>query len=71
MKKSPNIVIELIVCEAIRKDCKFVLDNFAENAIPKAVAAVVVTSSELVCTKSSKQRFADVLMGACMNLVSC
>ena len=31
----------------------------------------VVTAAELVCTKSLKQRFADVLMGACMNLVGC
>jgi hypothetical protein len=71
MEKSPEIVTEPIVCEAIRKGQKSALDTFAKNASPEAVAAGVVTAAELVCTKSFKQRFTDVLMGACMNLVGC
>ena len=71
MEKSPKIVTEPVVCEAIREGQKSALDTFAKNASPEAVAAGVVTAAELVCTKSFKQRFADVLMGACMNLVSC
>lgn len=31
----------------------------------------VVTAAELVCNKAFKQRFAEVLMGACMNLAGC
>jgi len=71
MEKSPEIVTEPIVCEAIRKGQKSALDTFAKNASPEAVAAGVVTAAELVCAKSFKQRFTDVLMGACMNLVGC
>ena len=71
MEKSPEIVTEPIVCEAIRKGQKSALDTFAKNASPEAVAAGVVTAAELVCTKSFKQRFTNVLMGACLNLVGC
>ena len=71
MEKSPEIVTEPIVCEGIRKGQKSALDTFAKNASPEAVAAGVVTAAELVCTKSFKERFGNVLMGACMNLVGC
>ena len=71
MEKSPEIVTEPLVCEAIQKGQKSGLETFAKNASPEAVAAGVVTAAELVCTKSFKDRFRDVLMGACMNLVGC
>jgi len=71
MEKSPELVTEPIVCEAIRKGQKSALDTFAKNASPEAVAAGVVTAAELVCTKSFKERFTNVLMGACLNLVGC
>lgn len=73
LEKSPKIVTEPVICEAIRKGQKSAIDTFAKNASPEAVAAgvVVVTAVELVCTKSFKQRFADVLMGSCLNLVGC
>lgn len=48
------------------------LDKFANVATPEILeAGVVVTAARLVCTKSFKHRFADVLTGACMNLVGC
>jgi hypothetical protein len=71
MAKSPEIVTEPIVCEAIRNGQKSALDTFAKNAPPESVAAGVITAAELVCTKAFKQRFTSVLMGACMNLVGC
>jgi hypothetical protein len=71
MGKSPATITDPIVCEAIRKGQKYGLEIFAKNASPEAIAAGVVTAAELVCTKSFKQRFADVLTGACLNIVGC
>jgi len=71
MEKSPEIVTDPAICEAIRKGQKSALDTFAKTASPEVVAAGAVTAAELVCTKAFKQRFSDVLMGACMNLVGC
>lgn len=71
MEKSPEIVTQPLVCEAIRKGQQSGLETFAKNASPEAVAAGVVTAAKLVCTKSFKKRFTEVLMGACMNLVGC
>lgn len=71
LQKSPEIVTDPIVCEAIRKGQKSGLENFVKNAPPEAVAAGVVTAAELVCGKSFKSRFGEVLMGACLNLVGC
>ncbi len=69
MEKSPEIVTEPIVCQAIQKSQKSALDS--KNVSTEAVAAGVVRAAELVCTKSLKKRFAGVLMGACINLVGC
>lgn len=71
MKKSPDTITDPTICEAIRKGQKYGLDTFAKNASPEAIAAGVVAAAELVCTKSFKQRFADVLTGACLNIVGC
>lgn len=71
MEKSPEIVTEPVVCEAIRQGQKSALETFARKAPPEAVAAGVVTTAELVCSKALKTRFTEVLMGACMNLVGC
>ena len=71
IERSPTIETEPIVCKAIRKGQKSGLDTFVKNASPEAVAAGVVTAAELVCIKSFKQRFTDVLMGARLNLVGC
>jgi hypothetical protein len=71
MKKSPTTITDPIVCDAIRKSQRHGLEIFAKNASPEAIAAGVVTAAELVCTKSFKQRFADVLTGACLNIVGC
>ena len=71
IEKSPKVVTEPVICEGIRKGQKAALDSLSKNASPEAVAAGVVTVAELVCTKSFKTRFTEVLMGACLNLVGC
>jgi hypothetical protein len=71
MEKSPKIVGEPILCEAIRQGQKSALETFTKQATPEAVSAGVVIAAELVCKKAFKDRFADVLMGACLNLVGC
>ena len=71
VEKSPPTSADPIICEAIRKGQKYGLETFAKNASPEAIAAGAVTAAELVCTKSFKQRFADVLTGACLNIVGC
>lgn len=71
IEKSPKIETDPLVCQAIRKGQKSGLDTFVKNAPPEAVAAGITTAAELVCTKSFKQRFREVLMGACLNLVGC
>jgi hypothetical protein len=42
---------------------------FAKNVPPGAIAAGIVTAAELVSNKAFKQRFGQVLMGVCLNLV--
>lgn len=71
MEKSPEIVTEPVVCEAIRQGQKSALETFAKNAPPEAVAADAVTAANLVCGKAFKTRFTEVLMGACLNIVGC
>ena len=71
IEKSPKISSEPIVCDAIKSGQKYALENFAKTASPEVVSAGVVTAAELVCTKAFKDRFKDVLMGACLNLVGC
>jgi hypothetical protein len=71
VEKSPQMVTEPILCDAIKAGQKSALETFAKNAPPEAVAAGVVTAAELVCGKAFKQRFGEVLMGACLNLAGC
>ena len=71
IEKSPEIATDSVVCEGLRNGQKAALETFAKNASPEVVAAGVVTAAELVCAKSFKSRFRDVLMGACLNLAGC
>ena len=71
MEKSPEIVTEPLLCEAIRQGNKSALKTFARNAPPAANAAGTITAAKLVCSKAFKPRFTEVLMKACMNLVGC
>ena len=71
MEKAPPIVSDATVCKAIRSGKKSGLETFKKTASPQAVATGVVTAAELICNKSFKQRFGDVLTGACLNLVGC
>ena len=71
MEKAPTTVTDPLICESIRKGQQYGLENFAKTASPEAIAAGVVTAAELICAKSFKQRFADVLTGACLNIVGC
>lgn len=67
MEKSSQIVTEPI----IRQGQKAGLETFKNNASPEMIAAGVVTAAELVCNKSFKTRFTEILMGSCLNLVGC
>lgn len=69
IEKSPEIVTQPVVCEAIQKGQKSALETLAENAPPEVIAAGVISAAELVCGKSFKQRFNEVLMGACLNII--
>lgn len=71
IEKAPPIPADPAVCEGIRSGKKYALNIFRKNASPEAVATGVVGAVELICTKSFKQRFADVLTGACLNIVGC
>lgn len=71
IEKSPKLATDPAVCEGVKQGQKAALDSFIKNAPPEAVAAGVVTAAELVCTKSFKARFGDVLRGACLNLIGC
>jgi hypothetical protein len=71
MQKSPQMVTEPLVCNTIKAGQEHALETFAKNVPPEAVAAGVVTAVELVCGKAFKQRFGEVLMGACLNLAGC
>lgn len=61
----------LVICDVIRQGHKSGLDAFANQASLEVVSAGVATAAELILNKAFKQRFADVLMGACLNLTSC
>lgn len=71
LKKSTEISTDPVVCDAIQKGKQAGLDSFIKNAPLEAVGSGLVAAAELVCHKSFKQRFRCVLMGACLNLVSC
>ena len=71
MEKSPEIVTNLIVCEAIKQGQKSARDTFTKNLSTEAVSVGVVIVAELICTKFFKQRFTGILMVACMTLVGC
>jgi len=71
IEKAPEFTTDALVCEGIKKGQKAALDQFTSKASPEMVAAGVVTAAELVCTKSFKSRFAEVLTGACLNLAGC
>lgn len=71
IEKAPEFTTDALVCEGLKKSQKTALDQFTSNASPEMVAAGVVTAAELICTKSFKARFSEVLTGACLNLVGC
>ena len=71
MEKSPEIVTDSVICDAIRQGQPAGLTAFSKKASPEVVAAGAVAAADLVCSKAFKERFADVLMGACLNLTGC
>jgi hypothetical protein len=71
VEKSPDLKTESVICDAIKNCQKSGLEAFAKSAPPEAVTASVVAAAELVCNKAFKQRFTEVLMGACLNIVDC
>ena len=68
MEKSPKIVTDSVVCEGIKEHQKSALQAFTSKAPPEVVTTGVITAAELVCNKAFKARFADILMGAYLNL---
>jgi hypothetical protein len=74
IEKAPKIAKEATqpaVCEAIREGQKSALNSVLAKAPADAAAVGAVAAAELVCNKAFSARFADVLMGACLNLVGC
>lgn len=71
VEKAPEFATSDLICEGIKQGQEKALKEFTKNASPEMVAAGVVTAAELVCSKSFKTRFAELLTGACLNLVGC
>lgn len=71
MEKSPKLVTEPVICEAIKNGQQTGLDNFLKNVPPEVATGGVVAAAEVVCRKAFQQRFKNILMGACLNLVGC
>ena len=67
VSKSRNFTTDPSICEEIAKGSKSALKPVIDNAPSEAVAAGVA----VVCEKAFRQRFRDVLMGACLNLAGC
>ncbi len=77
MQKSPEILSDPYpsICEGLKHGSgmakQAALDKFDSSASPEAISAGAVTAANIVCNKSFKSRFVDVLSGACLNLVGC
>lgn len=71
IEKAPEFSTESVVCEAIKNGQQTGLETFVKNAPPEVASTAVVAAVELVCGKAFKERFKDVLMGACLNLTGC
>jgi hypothetical protein len=71
MEKTPEFSTEPVICEAIKNGQQTGLETFMKNAPPEVASTAVVTVIDIVCRKAFKERFKDVLMGACLNLIGC
>ena len=71
MAKAPEFRSDPMICKGIKAGNKAMLAQFTNNASPELVSAGVVTAAEVVCNKSFKARFTDLLGAACLNLVGC
>lgn len=60
-----------VVCQGIKEGKRSALKSFTQAASPEMVSSGLITAAELVCNKSFKLRFREVLLGACLNLVGC
>ena len=54
MEKSPEIITDPVICEAIEKGQKSALETFAKNQPPEVIAAGVIPAAKLICNKSFK-----------------
>ena len=70
LEKSPEFSTESVICDAIKDGQQSGLEAFVKNAPPELTDSALA-AAELVCKKAFKQRFKDVLMAACLNLVGC
>lgn len=74
MEKSNEIIggtTDAAICEGIRNDQMSALETFSRNAPPEAIQVGIVAAAEVICKKSFQNRFREVLLGACINLVGC
>ncbi len=71
MEKSSKPITDPSVCDGIREGKQSALKSFTKGASPETVNSGLVAAAELVCNKSFKLRFREVLVGACLNLVGC
>lgn len=70
-KSGPLAGTDHLICEGIQKGEISALEAFSKDASAKAVSASLVAAAEVVCEKSFKSRFREILTGACLNLVGC
>ena len=70
-QKAPEFSTDPFLCQGIKKGQQIALDKFVSGASPEMVSAGIVTAAELVCKKSFKSRFGEVLEDTCLNIVAC
>jgi len=71
VQKSPQLHTPSDICNDILRKNPSAIDRFCEDLSPEAVTAGVGIAAQLVCKKSFRAGFAEVLTGACLNLVGC
>ena len=74
MEKAPSLADQAtdpIICEAIKKSKEVALEKALKNMPKEAIAVGAVETARVVCGKAFRDRFSEVLMGACLNLVGC
>lgn len=71
--KSPPLqaVADPRLCRDLANGDQGALAYIVENAPPEAVTSGLVAASQIVCKAAFRDRFKEVLIGACINLAGC